>query len=40
MDIGLAFLNRDLQQEVFMDQPRGFVISEQKHWLLESVSQI
>ena len=25
MDVKIAFLNRDLEKEIYMDQPKGFV---------------
>ena len=31
MDIKIAFLNRELDEEIYMDQPIGFVTKDQEH---------
>lgn len=31
MDVKIAFLNRELDDEIYMDQPMGFVVKGQEH---------
>jgi hypothetical protein len=31
MDVKTAFLNRELDKEIYIDQPNGFMVKEQKH---------
>jgi hypothetical protein len=35
MDIKLAFLNGDLQEEVYVEQPTGFIIASKEHKVLK-----
>ena len=31
MDVKMAFLNEDLYENIYMAQPKGFVVEEKKH---------
>ena len=40
MDVKTAFLNVDLEEEIYLEQPEGFIVLGQEHkvcWLIKSL---
>jgi hypothetical protein len=35
MDVKLVFLNGDLQEEVYIEQPAGFIVASKEHKVLK-----